>query len=60
MGVGNDDAYTFCIYEWRSGVVIMKGSSGRSKIYQLVCTDAGFASCGDKEVKVGSSHVLCS
>jgi hypothetical protein len=44
MGVGNDVAFGYCIYDWRSGITVMKGSSGGTTILQLTPTLTGLKS----------------
>ena len=43
MGVGNDVAFGYCIYDWTSKIIVMKGSSGSggTPILQLTPTLTG-------------------
>lgn len=52
MGVGNDAAFIFCVYDWRSGNIVMKGSSGGTAILQLTSTLAGFAACANNTIQI--------
>ena len=52
MAIGQDSSHRFACYNWQSGVIIFSGMAGNSDLYMMTSIPAGFAVCGNKEIKV--------
>jgi WD40 repeat protein len=52
MAIGQDAVHRFACYNLQSGVILFSGMAGNSDIMMMTGTQHGFASAGNKEIKI--------